>query len=183
MDLHLPTMMDDTERSRAISNEQISELKRRLNALRKTVVSEAIALKGQHHASISSCPTKLLEFGNHQVQQVIDNAEHIFSISSVLKYVDFWQRKHAVSVLKIFQSIFNDVEEPMSDSDSEEDYFEESSDEWVDMINDQSFLELLEQSEWCVDSVVDDEALDDMHEDEPAYPEFLDSIISDINME
>lgn len=87
MDLHLPTMMDDTERSRAISNEQISELKRRLNALRKTVVSEAIALKGQHHASISSCPTKLLEFGNHQVQQVIDNAEHIFSISSVLKYV------------------------------------------------------------------------------------------------
>ena len=81
MDFHLPIMMDDTERSRAISNEQIPELKRRLNALRKKVDSEAIALKGQHHASISSCPTKLLEFGNHQVQQVIDNAEHIFSIS------------------------------------------------------------------------------------------------------
>ena len=183
MDLQLPTMMDDTERSRVISNEQISELKRRLNTLRKTIVSEAIALKEQHHASMFGCPTKLLEFGNDQVQQVIDNAEHIFSISSVLKYVDIWQRKHAASVLKIFQSIFNDVEEPMSDSDSEEDYFERSSDEWVDMVNDQSFLELLDQSEWCVDSVVDDETLDNMHEDEPAYPEFLDSIIGDINME
>ena len=35
----------------------------------------------------------------------------------------------------------------MSDSDSKEDYFEQSSDEWMDMINDQSFLELLDQSE------------------------------------
>ena len=51
------------------------------------------------------------------------------------------------------------------------------------MINDQSFLKLLEQSEWCVDSVVDEAALDDMHEDEPAYPEFLESIITDINIE
>ena len=53
----------------------------------------------------------------------------------------------------------------------------------MDLVNDQSFLELLDQSEWCVDSVVDDEALDNMYEDEPAYPEFLDSIISDMNME
>ena len=57
-------------------------------------------------------------------------------MSNVLKYVDIWQKKHAVSILKIFQSIFNDVEEPMSDSDSEEDYFEQSNDEWDDLIND-----------------------------------------------
>ena len=68
MELQLPTMMDDTERSRVISNEQISELKRRLNTLRKTIVSEAIALKEQHHALMFGCPTKLLEFGNDQVQ-------------------------------------------------------------------------------------------------------------------
>ena len=62
MDLHLLTMMDDTDRSRVISNEQISELKKRLNTLRKTIVLEAIALKEQHHASIFGCPTKRLEF-------------------------------------------------------------------------------------------------------------------------
>lgn len=70
----------------------------------------------------------------------------------------------------------------MSDSDSEEDDFEQSSDKRVDKINDQSYLELLDQCEWCVDSVVDNEAIDKMHEDEPAYPELLDSI-SDINIE
>lgn len=47
---------------------------------------------------------KLLEFGAVQIQQAIDNAEHIFSISDVLKHVDIWQRKHAVSVLKILAS-------------------------------------------------------------------------------
>ena len=101
------------------------------------------------------------------------------SISSVLKHVDIWQRKHATSISKSFQSIFNDVEEPMSDSDSEEDYFEQSSDELVDMINDQSFLEL----QVTVDSVVEDKPHDNMHDDEPAYSEFLDSVISDINVE
>ena len=57
----------------------------------------------------------------------------------MLEYVDIWKRKkrkEKASVLKIFQSTFNDVEEPMSDSDSEEDDFEESSDKWVDKIND-----------------------------------------------
>ena len=66
---------------RDISNEQISESKRRLNALCKTSFSEAIALKEQH-VSIFGCPTKLLEFGNGKVQQVIDNAEHISSFLS-----------------------------------------------------------------------------------------------------
>lgn len=40
--------------------------------------------------------------------------------SDVLKYVDIWQRKHAASVLEIFTSIFNDIEELLSDSDLEE---------------------------------------------------------------
>lgn len=179
MDLHLPTVEDDIEQPRAISEEQTSELKQRLDDLRKTIVKDSIALKEQNQASIFGCPTKLLEFGTDQVQQVIDNAEHIFSISNVLKYVDIWQKKHAVSILKIFRSIFNDVEEPMSDSDSEDDYFEQSNDEWEELINDQSFMDLMNQSEWFVDSMLEDEP-DKV--DESAYPEFLDNVIGDVNL-
>ena len=181
MDLHLPTVEDDIEQSREISKQQTSELEQRLDDLRKTIVKDSIALKEQNQASIFGCPTKLLEFGTDQVQQVIDNAKHIFSISNVLKYVDIWQKKHAVSILKIFRSIFNDVEEPMSDSDSEEDYLEQSNDEWVDLINDQSFMDLMDQSEWFVDSMLEDEPLDNA--DESAYPEFLDNVIGGVNMQ
>ena len=94
-----------------------------------------------------------------------------------------WQKKHSVSVLKIFQLIFNDIEEPMIDSDSEEDYLDKSKDEWVEMVNDQSFMELLDQSEWEVDSALLDESVDDGRDDEPAYPEFLDTVIGNINIE
>ena len=130
-----------------------------------------------------ACHTKLLEFGPFQIKQIIDNAEFIFSVSSIQKYVDMWQKKHSVSVLKIFQLIFNDIEEPMIDSDTEEDYLDKSNDEWVEMVNDQSFMELLDQSEWEVDSALLDESVDDGQDDEPAYPEFLDTVIGNVNIE
>ena len=78
MYLHLPTVEDDIEQSRAVTKEQTSELWQRLDDLRKTIVKDSIALKEQNQASIFGCPTKLLEFGTDQVQQVIDNAEHNF---------------------------------------------------------------------------------------------------------
>ena len=102
MDLHLPTVEDDVEQSRAISKEQTHELKQRLDALRKTIVKDSIALKEQNQASIFGCPTKLLEFGTDQVQQVIDNAEHIFSISNVLQYVGIWQKSMQYLSYKYF---------------------------------------------------------------------------------
>lgn len=67
----------------------------------------------------------------------------------------------------------------MSDSDSEDDYFEQSNDEWEELINDQSFMDLMNQSEWFVDSMLEDEP-DKV--DESAYPEFLDNVIGDVNL-
>ena len=181
MDLHLPILLEEEEEdSRAICNEKLLELKEKLNALKKTLFKDSIAIK-ERNASIIGCPTTLLEFGTVQIQQVVDNAEHIFSVSDVLKHVDIWQRKHAVSVLKIFESTFNDVESPMSDSDSDDDaYFDGSNHEWIEMVNDQSFMDLIDQSEWDVDSILEEAPHDDMQED-AAYPEFLDSFIGDIN--
>jgi len=73
-------------------------LKTELNALKKAIVREGIAASGQQNALKLACHTKPFEFGTHQVQQAIANADSIFSISSVMKYVDVWQRKHAVSI-------------------------------------------------------------------------------------
>jgi len=106
----------------------MSELKKTLDALKKTLIKDSIAIK-EHYALIIGCPTKRLEFGTDQILQVIDNAEHIFSISDVLKRVDIRQRKNAVSVSKIFESTFNDVEGLMSEVDSDEDYFEDGNHE------------------------------------------------------
>lgn len=184
MDLHLPieTTEEEETQVRKISSEHFSLLKKELNALKKTFVMESTATDDDGCSKLA-CHTKLLEFGRFQIKQIIDNAEFIFSVSSIQKYVDMWQKKHSVSVLKIFQLIFNDIEEPMIDSDSEEDYLDKSNDEWVEMVNDQSFMELLDQSEWEVDSALLDESVDDGQDDEPAYPEFLDTVIGNISIE
>ena len=47
------------------------------------------------------------------------------------------------------------------------------------MINDQSFMDLMDQSEWFVDSMLEGEP-DKV--DESAYPEFFDNVIGDVNM-
>jgi len=83
----------------------------------------------------------------------------------VLKHVDIWQRNHAVSVLKIFESTFNDVEGLMRDSDSDEDYFEDGNHEWVEVVNDQSFMDLIDQSEWDVESILEDAPHDNVDND------------------
>ena len=44
----------------------------------ENIVKDSIALKEQNQASIFGCPKRLLEYGTDQVQQDIDNAEHIF---------------------------------------------------------------------------------------------------------
>ena len=181
MDLYLPVGYSEEEtQERTISDEQLLTLKKELNAVKKSIVREGIAATEQQNALKLACHTKPLEFGTHQVQQAIDNADSIFTISSVMKYVDVWQRKHALSILKIFHSIFNDVEVPMRISDSE-DPFDQSTDEWMELCNDQSFMELLDQSEWDIDSTIFEEqsAIDD---GQPAYPEFLDSTIGIVNL-
>ena len=176
MDLYLPIGDTEEAQGRTISQEQLLSLKTELNALKKTIVTEGIAATGQQNALKLACHTKPFEFGTHQVQQAIDNADSIFSISSVMKYVDVWQRRHAVSILKVFQSIFNDVEVPISNSDSDDFSFDQSTDEWMEICNDQSFMELLDMSEWDVDSTMFEEQ-SVLNDQQPAYPEFLDSMM------
>ena len=87
-----------------------------------------------------------------------------------------WQRRYAVSILKIFQLIFNDVEVPISSSDSDDFSVDQSTDEWMEICNDQSFMELLDMSEWDIDSTMFEEP-SVLNDQQPAYPEFLDSVI------
>ena len=65
----------------------------------------------------------------------------------------------------------------MSASDCEDEDFEDGNNERVEMLNDQSFMDLIDQSEWDVESLLE-EAPHDVHDD-AAYPGFLDILIAD----
>ena len=121
-------------------------------------------------------------FGTEQVQQVIQKANHIFSLADLNKHVDIWQKKHANSVIAIFQSIFSDVKEPVNYTSEEDSYFEDNGHDLVKLMDDQSLMELLDMSEWDVESSIDDESITDMH-DHSAYPKFLDNFICNLNID
>ena len=49
------------------------------------------------------------------------------------------------------------MEVPISNSDSDDFSFDQSTDGWMEICNDQSFMELLDMSEWDVDSIMFEE--------------------------
>ena len=55
----------------------------------------------------------------------------------------------------------------MSDSNSED--FQDGNHEWVEMVNEQSFMDFIDQSEWDVESMLEDATHCNVHDD-AAYP-------------
>lgn len=141
------------EKVREVSDEQMKQLKNKLQYVMKRLVMKTV-IGDNHKVTIISCPNTLLEFGVVQVSQVLEHAHLIFEASDVMKYVDIWQKKHAHMVLEAVASVFGDIHvesftEENYDSDDESD---DDTDNWVEIFNDPSFLTLLYQSEWNVDS-------------------------------
>ena len=150
LNLHLSIVTPKQSQTRTVSKNQVLELE-------NTITNKGISSKKQH-VSIIGCPSKLLEFGADQVQQAVNSSKKIFTISDVSKYVDIRQTRNAASILEIFKSIFQDIDQQIMDInyDDEEEDVEAYTYEWEKMENDQSFMEFLDQSEWFVHSLVED---------------------------
>ncbi len=103
-----------------------------------------------------SYPNVLLEFGKEQIDQILTCAETIFTVDDIIKKVDIWKRKHAYDVLEVFGKLFADIDIPVQNIDeeeSDEDSHDNLSKDMSEIIPDPSFLELLNQSEWDLESL------------------------------
>lgn len=158
VELQLPVDLKENspEKVRDVSDEQMKQLKNKLQYVMKKLVMKAVN-GDDHKVTIISCPNTLLEFGILQVSQVLEHAHLIFEVSDVMKYVDIWQKKHAHMVLEAVASIFGDIHVQVElltkeNYETEDDESDNEVDNWADIVNDPSFLSLLDQSEWNVDS-------------------------------
>ena len=104
--------------------------------------------RGMSHVTY---PTTLMQFEEYQIKQVLENCDKTFTLENVMLSVEIWNKKHAVSVFKIIKDLFQDVKDNIAESSSDS----ESEDEmpadnvlWNDIINDMSFLSLLDTSDW-----------------------------------
>ena len=60
----------------------------------------------------------MLGFSKYQIELVVENMEAIFSLSDVFKFVEFWDKRHAMKILSVINDVFNDgnIESLLSES-------------------------------------------------------------------
>ena len=135
----------------------------------------------------------MLGFSKHQITQVLDNLDMIFTLSEVYKFVEIWDVRHAQEILSVISEVFKDVNSDSRPSDptleeNEYDFDEELLDEWneilqdddlFDMIVDNLSLSQLDDSLFEQDSVCNNsEDFDDDH-----VPSAVLATVEDMNLD
>ena len=65
-----------------------------------------------------SCPSILLEFGQIQIDQVLENCNNLFSSDDVLSKVEIWRMAHAQFILNLLQIVFEDIDDDINLDDT-----------------------------------------------------------------
>ena len=157
VDLHMPFLTEvfsscATQQCRKVSEDQRKTLTIKLQLLQKKLMMKAVVGDEGNAAVTVSYPNVLLEFGQEQINQILNHVETIFTLNDLHENVDFWKKAHAKDVLQIFWEVFGDVEFPVANIDEEESDDEFLDDDWAAIRNDPSFMELLGHSEWELES-------------------------------
>ena len=100
-------------RVRHVSEEQRKTLKVELESLKQRTRNNVVsALKPV------SCPSILLEFGQIQIDQVLENCNNLFSLDDVLSKVEIWRMAHAKFILNLLQIVFEDIDDDINLDDT-----------------------------------------------------------------
>ena len=158
--------------------------------MRKALVKKAMQgdQKGRK-ATVISCPSFFLEFSDVQIKQVLDNCEAISSISDVMKCVEIWQYKHAEAIHALFYEVFHDVPSPIlasESSDDSEDEGDENWHEWPDLLEDDSFQQMLNSGLFGDSTEISGlfaNSEDEIQQTNHMYPLELDLVLQNVDMQ
>ena len=98
----------------------------RSNLYHKKIVTDLLNTTAKTDLRTLTGIPLLLGFSDIQIQQVVDNIEHIFTISDICCFVEIWDMTHAHKILCIIRDVFQDV--------PDQDYTEDNKlmdDTWV----------------------------------------------------
>ena len=85
----------------------------------------------------------MLGFSKYQIGQVVENMEAIYSLSDVYKFVEIWDKRHAMKILSVINDVFNDGNTESTSEDNEYDFDEEFLDEWQEVLQDDDFFDMV----------------------------------------
>lgn len=133
---------NNDSKSRKTSDSALSLLHEKLDEFRRSFLEFDVKPVG--------VPSVYMEFDHYQVKSLVKNASKIFCVTDVYFYGFVWRWKHAKRVLKIFNEVFEDIDELFSSLNESMPDFHNSQiligNEWYEIANDTSMFDTLSDS-------------------------------------
>ena len=126
-------------KTRTVSSTQKTTLKGKLIALRKSLLVELLHQSPKGELPVASVPELLIGFSDHQIAQVLENCDKMFSISDIKAYVEIWKERYTYAIMDILTEVFKDLDQGVGQAHDDH-YFdgddEEVDDDWSALFND-----------------------------------------------
>ena len=97
---------------RTVSPEQQELLKNKLIVLRKELVLPIFDKVAGCNGEIltPTVPIFLHTFSNFQINQILMQVDHLFSLEDIMSHVEIWKKEHALKVLLLLNEVFHDID-------------------------------------------------------------------------
>ena len=94
---------------RTVTTQQQEVLKNKLIVLRKELMLLIFDKLAGCNGEIVA-PAFLNTFSNFQINQILTQADRLFSLEDIMCHVEIWRKEHAFKILFILNEVFNDVD-------------------------------------------------------------------------
>ena len=118
-------------------------LKCKLITLRKSLLSNFLHQFPKGELPVSTVPELLIGFSDHQVSQVLENCDKLFSVSDVNTHVEIWKETHAQAIMDIISDVFQDIDQEERQAVDHSDYCDgndEEEDYWNELFMDTELM-------------------------------------------
>ena len=135
-------------KKREVREEQRKAVEGRLIQYYKSIVIKLLNTTAHGDVKTLTNLQFMLGFSKHQITQVLDNLNMIFSLSDVYKVVEIWDMRHALEILSVISDICNDVSADIQSFDrtplEDNEYgFDEELDEWNEILQDNDLIDMI----------------------------------------
>jgi len=130
------------ERSREASVNHRNQIQKELNVYHKHLLTNLLSSTAHCELKVLTDVSFVVGFSEIQIQQVLDNVEHLFNINDICNSVEIWDIIHAHKILQILSDTFQDIDECNWSEVNRELENDMCFDEWNTLLDDDEMLNM-----------------------------------------
>ena len=131
------------EKETITKTREVSETQREVLKNQLEIMQSGFSVKAAGN-EVLGFPNILYEFNRYQIDQVLQHANHLFTLEDIMTHIEVWRSCYAKSILLALSEVFGDIDDKQDITD--ESFSCSESDSWYDIdsqwqeIRDDSFF-------------------------------------------